>query len=68
MYRYGRMLVSTVEFKASIKNEIQQWINMIGQELISYAQILKVCRGLVINMCFLSCLVPQGDSNTAGHS
>ena len=47
------MLVSTVEFKASIKNEIQQWINMIGQELISYAQILEVCRGLVIHMCLL---------------
>jgi dynein heavy chain len=32
-FHYGKMIVKTHEFKQSVKNEIRQWINLIGRAM-----------------------------------
>ena len=32
-FRYGKMIVKTLDFKDSVKNEIRQWINLIGRAM-----------------------------------
>ena len=32
-FQYGRMLVTTEKFRNSVKNEIQQWVNLIGRAM-----------------------------------